>query len=152
MEYDNIVTQKRELEDIIANLERRKDLLFKENERLKAEWKQSSLSMANRSSTEGQGSVGSSSGQNGGHGSKLGLALSSSTGGLNFSNSAYNSKPKPVAAKPRASLIETSSQQLMGMKGIKNGPAGNLGQQRSSQNGLPPQPHKLQLQMQNNQL
>ena len=42
MEYDNIVTQKRELEDIIANLERRKDLLFKENERLKAEWKSGS--------------------------------------------------------------------------------------------------------------
>ena len=42
MEYDNIVTQKRELEDIIANLERRKDLLFKENVRLKAEWKSGS--------------------------------------------------------------------------------------------------------------
>jgi len=42
MEYDNIVTQKRELEDIIANLERRKDLLFKENERLKVEWKSGS--------------------------------------------------------------------------------------------------------------
>lgn len=35
MENDNILGQKRELEDIIANLERRKDLLFKENERLK---------------------------------------------------------------------------------------------------------------------
>ena len=35
MENDNILGQKRELEDIISNLERRKDLLFKENERLK---------------------------------------------------------------------------------------------------------------------
>jgi multidrug resistance efflux pump len=35
MDFDNIVTQRRELEDIISNLERRKELLFKENERLK---------------------------------------------------------------------------------------------------------------------
>ena len=39
MEFDNICSQKREFEDIIANLERRKDLLSKENERLKLEWK-----------------------------------------------------------------------------------------------------------------
>ena len=39
MEFDGVFSQKRELEDIIANLERRKDLLFKENERLKHEWK-----------------------------------------------------------------------------------------------------------------
>jgi FtsZ-binding cell division protein ZapB len=39
MENDNIHAQKRELEDIISNLERRKDLLFKENERLKHELK-----------------------------------------------------------------------------------------------------------------
>jgi len=39
MENDNIQGQKRELEDIISNLERRKDLLFKENERLKSELK-----------------------------------------------------------------------------------------------------------------
>jgi FtsZ-binding cell division protein ZapB len=39
MEYDNIVNQKRELEDVITNLERKKDILFKENERLKAESK-----------------------------------------------------------------------------------------------------------------
>ena len=37
MEYDNIVNQKRELEDVITNLERKKDILLKENERLKAE-------------------------------------------------------------------------------------------------------------------
>ena len=39
MENDNIVVQKRELEDIINNLERRKDTLYKENERIKAELK-----------------------------------------------------------------------------------------------------------------
>ena len=39
MEFDGVCSQKRELEDVIANLERRKDLLFKENERLKHEWK-----------------------------------------------------------------------------------------------------------------
>jgi hypothetical protein len=39
MENDNIVVQKRELEDIINNLERRKDTLFKENERIKVELK-----------------------------------------------------------------------------------------------------------------
>jgi len=37
--YDSIVANKGELEDIVANLERRRDLLFKENERLKAELK-----------------------------------------------------------------------------------------------------------------
>jgi hypothetical protein len=49
MENDNILSQKRELEDIISNLERRKDLLFKENERLKQELKGDSRSQ-NRSS------------------------------------------------------------------------------------------------------
>lgn len=39
IKYDSIVANKRELEDIISNLERRRDLLFKENERLKAEVK-----------------------------------------------------------------------------------------------------------------
>ena len=47
MEFDNVVAQKRELEDIITNLERRKDLLFKENERLKAEWKAGSSQQTN---------------------------------------------------------------------------------------------------------
>lgn len=47
MEFDNVVAQKRELEDIITNLERRKDLLFKENERLKAEWKAGSGQQTN---------------------------------------------------------------------------------------------------------
>ena len=43
------MNNKRELEDIIANLERRKDLLFKENERLKAEQKGQRLSHDGRS-------------------------------------------------------------------------------------------------------
>jgi hypothetical protein len=51
MEFDTIVNNKRELEDIISNLERRKDLLFKENERLKAEQKGSRLSQDGRNST-----------------------------------------------------------------------------------------------------
>lgn len=53
MEYDNVLNQKRELEDVVTNLERRKDLLFKENERLKAEQR------ANRSSVDGRSSRGS---------------------------------------------------------------------------------------------
>jgi FtsZ-binding cell division protein ZapB len=35
MENDALKGQTRELEDIISNLERRRDLLYKENERLK---------------------------------------------------------------------------------------------------------------------
>ena len=40
MENDSILVQKRELEEIISNLERRKENLFKDNERLKHELKQ----------------------------------------------------------------------------------------------------------------
>ena len=54
MEFDNLRAAKRDQDDIIANLERRKDLLFKENERLKSEWKNS------RNSVE-RSSVGSGS-------------------------------------------------------------------------------------------
>ena len=58
MEFDNIGAKRRELEDVIANLERRKDLLFKENERIKAEWKGNSHSKPNRkSSVEGRSSL-----------------------------------------------------------------------------------------------
>lgn len=59
MEFDNISAKRRELEDVISNLERRKDLLFKENERLKAEWKGSgSHGKGNRrSSVEGRSSL-----------------------------------------------------------------------------------------------
>lgn len=39
VEHDNIISQNREKDDIIANLERRRDILFKENERLKSDWK-----------------------------------------------------------------------------------------------------------------
>mmetsp|Transcript_40842 Transcript_40842/g.62271 ORF Transcript_40842/g.62271 Transcript_40842/m.62271 type:complete len:208 (+) Transcript_40842:319-942(+) len=55
MENDTLINQKRELDQIIANLERRKDILFKENERLKSGWKQS----YNRSSVERRSSIGS---------------------------------------------------------------------------------------------
>jgi hypothetical protein len=79
MELDNLRAQKRDHDDIIANLERRKDLLFRENEKLKAEWKNS------RSSVE-RSSVGSGAGlkQVG-----LGLAnpLSSSGKSLNVATS-----------------------------------------------------------------
>ena len=93
MEYDNILTQKRELEDIIANLERRKDLLFKENERLKAEWKNGSQSKANRSSVERRASLNSGSNLNV---PKLGLGLASSlNSSANGSNlAAFNSRQK----------------------------------------------------------
>ncbi len=39
MEYDSLMSQKRDQDDIIQNIERRKDMIFKENERLKNEWK-----------------------------------------------------------------------------------------------------------------
>lgn len=50
IQYDSIVSNKRELEDIIANLERRRDLLFKENERLKAQNSQVDKASASLSS------------------------------------------------------------------------------------------------------
>ena len=63
MELDNLRAQKRDHDDIIQNLERRKDLLFRENEKLKSEWKNS------RTSVE-RSSVGSSNGLQ-----KVGLGL-----------------------------------------------------------------------------
>ena len=92
--------------------------MFKENELLKVEWNQSSLSMANLNSTQGHGSVWSSYGQNQNraNGFKFGLTLSSLKGGLNFTISAYTTKSKPVAAKSIIFLIDTCWQQMIGMK------------------------------------
>ena len=52
MEVNNILSQKRSLEDSLAAVERKKELLFKENERLKAEWKASRSSADGRSSRQ----------------------------------------------------------------------------------------------------
>ena len=101
MEFDGVCSQKRELEDIIANLERRKDLLFKENERLKHEWKGAGSQKKrnqSRSSVEGRNSIGGGSVASSGAGimPKLGLglanALSAAANGLPPSSSNYSSK------------------------------------------------------------
>jgi len=83
MEYDNVVSQKRELEDIVSNLERRREMLSKDNERLKA----------NRSSVDGRTSYNSS---NNGGVPKLtfGLGNSLPSPGLPPSNKGGVLKPK----------------------------------------------------------
>jgi len=101
MEFDGVCSQKRELEDVIANLERRKDLLFKENERLKHEWKGAGSQKKrnqSRGSVEGRNSIGSGSVASSGAGimPKLGLglanALSAAANGLPPSSTSYSSK------------------------------------------------------------
>jgi len=151
MEYDNIVTQKRELEDIIANLERRKDLLFKENERLKAEWKPGSQSKANRSSVERRRSTGSGSNV---AGPKLGLGLSSSLNssatGPHLGGPAFNNIPQQSSGEEKNGATQSTGGSAQGKigglrGGLKSGLTGNPGGVRGSQQSLmPPHPQKYQ--------
>ena len=103
MEFDNICSHKRELEDIIANLERRKDLLSKENERLRLEKGAGSHKQRNQSrgSVEGRNPIISSSvtlSNNGKNnmmpilGTGLINALSAAANGLPPSSTSYSSK------------------------------------------------------------
>jgi hypothetical protein len=94
MEYDNVLNQRRELEDQNTDLERRKDLLFKENERLKAEWK------ANRSSTDGRSSRGGEGIPRLGLG--LGASLTASASGLppSTSSAGYGKSSSVLKSKP----------------------------------------------------
>lgn len=163
MEYDDVVNQHRELEDVIAALERRKDLLFKENERLKAEWKAGAQGMGSRSSVERR-SAGSALGS----GSlsiapklALGLsnALNASASGLPPSSVGYHSKGKnssglkPAKAGLASNQKATNSGSYAGglnpsMSGLKPNQLSlglNLGGQG---NTAPPQPQKHQFQMQ----
>jgi hypothetical protein len=163
MEYDDVVNQHRELEDVIATLERRKDLLFKENERLKAEWKAGSQGIGSRSSVERR-SAGSALGS----GSlsiapklALGLsnALNASVSGLPPSSVGYHSKGKhssglkPAKAGLASNQKATNSGSYAGglnpsMSGLKPNQLSlglNLGGQG---NMAPPQPQKHQFQMQ----
>jgi hypothetical protein len=80
MEYDSLLSYKRDQDDIIQNLERRKDMIFKENERLKNEWKN------NRNSVE-RSSIGSGTLMNP---NKLGLGLSVGVPTGNISTSSKN--------------------------------------------------------------
>lgn len=125
--YDTIVSQKRELEDIIANLERRRDLLFKENERLKTELKNTQQSQVEKPVVQINGN-------------KLGLALGNSllsqTGSVLY-GSAFNSR--------KGSKTGIQSQQMMGLKGIKNGL--NAKFSTGSQNALGDPQGKYQVQM-----
>lgn len=135
MEHDNILAQKRELEDVVVNLERRKDLLFKENERLKAEWK------ANRSSVDGRS-------QRGGEGPRLGFGLSSSitssASGLPPSSQASVLKSKPGV------LNQASQQHNSSFSSNRTGLGANLGLalQNQVKQQLPPQPKKYSFPMQ----
>ena len=52
MSIDQLLSEKREMEDLIKNIERRKDMLYQENQRLKH-------NSQNRSSIEGRLSAGS---------------------------------------------------------------------------------------------
>lgn len=166
MEYDDVVNQHRELEDVIATLERRKDLLFKENERLKAEWKAGSQGMGSRSSVERR-SAGSALGA----GSlsiapklALGLsnALNASASGLPPSSVGYHSKGKHSSGLKPAKAGLPSNQKAAnpgsyagslnaGMPGLKLNQLSlgltpvNLGGQG---NMAPAQPQKHQFQMQ----
>ena len=98
MEYDNILNQKRELEDVVANLERRKDLLFKENERLKAEFKH------NRSSIDGRSSKGSEVGI-----PKLGLALGLGNGLSNSGNGLPPNRPASGYSKDKSHVLKSKT-------------------------------------------
>jgi hypothetical protein len=100
MEFDNLMNQKRELEDVVSNLERRKELLFKENERIKAEYK------ANRSSVDGRDP---SRGV-----PRLGLSGSLSSSGSGLPSAGIRSgsgvlKTKPTAVLNQANNILNSS-------------------------------------------
>ena len=151
MEYDNIVTQKRELEDIIANLERRKDLLFKENERLKAEWKSGSQSKANRSSVERRRSTGSGSNI---AGPKLGLGLGSSlnqpAAGSHLGGPGFNNRSQKSTGEEKNGVIQSNGGnaqgKIVGLRGgVKSGLTGNSSAVRGSQQSLmPPHPQKYQ--------
>ena len=155
MEYDNIVTQKRELEDIIANLERRKDLLFKENERLKVEWKSGSQSKPNRSSVERRISTSAVSNV---AGPKLGLGLGSSlnqpTAGPHLGGPGFNHRSQKSSGEEKNGVTQSNGGNAQGKAvglrgGIKSGLTGNSSSVRGSQQSLmPPHPQKYQIQLQ----
>ena len=114
MEFDNLLNQKRELEDVVSNLERRKELLFKENERIKAEYK------ANRNSVDGRD-------PSRGMVPRLGLSSSLSSSGSGLPSAATQGIGSGVL-KSKPTVINQANTK----------PLGNLMQK------LPPQPQKYQ--------
>jgi len=122
MEYDNVLNQKRELEDVVANLDRRKDLLFKENERLKAEWK------ANRSSVDGRSSRGSEGIP------RLGLGL-----GSNLTASGSGLPPTTGAF---ASVLKAKTNLMNAGQAKRPGSNLNISLGSINKQYLPPQPQK----------
>lgn len=132
MEYDNILNQKRELEDVVVNLERRKDLLFKENERLKAEWKAN-----RRESVDGRSSRG------GEVMPRLGLGLMN-----NISSSAAGLPPNTMASG-YASVLKSKTGVLnqathTGAKRPSLGANLNISLNSHNKSYLPPAPQKYQ--------
>lgn len=132
MEYDTLVSQKRELEDLVSNLERRSNMLSKDNERLKA----------NRSSIDGRASL--NSGNNGMPKLSLGLGSSLPSPGLPPSKSTNVLKPKSN------NLINSLGQGLQNQM-LSNYKTNNLGGPSLNVNSsklLPPQAQsKYQFQM-----
>ena len=126
MELDSLRAQKRDQDDIILNLERRKDLLFKENERLKSEWR------ASRSSVE-RTSVGSGSGA---LQQKLAVGISSAMQNANKSSLTFSTN-RSLLGGPRGANAPTSLSKKGGL---------GAGLRVSGQQNLPPQPQKLGLQ------
>lgn len=106
--YDSIVANKRELEDIVANLERRRDLLFKENERLKAELKSLQQAQVEKPSSSSNG---------GKPGTGLGPSLLMQSGQGLYSMG-FNTR--------KSSKVATLSNQMMGLKGIQDGLSGKF--------------------------
>ena len=155
MEYDNIVTQKRELEDIIGNLERRKELLFKENDRLKSEARGGAQSKGNRSSVDARGPAGPGSNAAGPKlGLGLGAALNPSTTGPHLGGSGLNNKLQKSSGKEKSAMPQSNlgapQGQLIGLRsGAKSGLTSNPGGARGSQQNLAPaHPQRYQFQLQ----
>lgn len=132
MEYDNVGNQKRELEDVVVNLERRKDLLFKENERLKAEWKAN-----RRDSVDGRSSRGSEAIPRLGLGLALGGNLTSSATGLPPSSSASG---YASVLKSKTGMLNQAAQPGLGSKRPSLGAPLNLSLGSHAKQYLPPQP------------
>lgn len=122
MELDSLRAQKRDQDDIILNLERRKDLLFKENERLKSEWRQSRTSIERTSIGSGGGALQQ----------KLAVGIS---------NTMQNAKSQLNFASNRSLL--SSTRQSTNAMSKKHSIQGGL--RVSGQQNLPPQPQKLGL-------
>ena len=138
MEYDNIQNQKRELEDIISNLERRKDLLFKENERLKAEFKHNRSSIDGRSSKKGS-DVGV---PKLGLGLGLGGNLGHPANGLppNHPGSAYTKDKSHVLKSKTGVLNQSTSSNKQPLGSNLNISLTSLNSKSGNNGMLPPQP------------